>query len=165
MNETAIANRALMLDTPKIIQTIAHPTAIVHLTVPREEICDVMGPGLKELMAAIAEQGIAPTGPWFTHHLKMRLDIFDFEISVPVNSSIAAAGRVAPSEWPAMKVARTIYQGPYECLGDAWGEFSDWIEAQGLPPAEDLWECYLAGPKSNPDPATFRTQLNRPLTN
>jgi len=27
----------------------------------------------------------------------------------------------------------------------------------------DLWERYLTGPESNPDPATWRTELNRPL--
>jgi hypothetical protein len=43
-----------------------------------------MGPGLRELMAAVAAQGIAPTGPWFSNHLRMDPDIFDFEISVPV---------------------------------------------------------------------------------
>ncbi len=27
----------------------------------------------------------------------------------------------------------------------------------------DLWECYAAGPESGPDPAKWRTELNRPL--
>lgn len=40
--------------------------------------------------------------------------IFDFEISVPVTSPVAAAGRVKPGQLPATKVARTIYHGPYE---------------------------------------------------
>ena len=39
-----------------------------------------------------------------------------------------------------------------------------WITAQGLAPGPDLWECYIAGPESDPDPATWRTELNRPLT-
>ena len=153
-----------MIDTPQIIQTTAQLTAIIHLTAPREEIRNVMGPGISELMAAIAAQGITPAGPWFTHHLRRPSDTFDFEISVPVAAPVAAAGRVRPSEWPAMKVARTVYHGPYEGLGDAWGEFIDWIEANGHTPAPELWECYVAGPESNPDPATWRTELNRPLT-
>ena len=152
-----------MLETPQITQTTAQLTAIIHVTVPREEIQNVMGPGLHELMAAIAAQGIAPTGPWFTHHLRRPTDTFDFEISVPVSAPVAAAGRVPPGEWPAMKVARTIYHGPYEGLGEAWGEFIDWIEAHGHTPAPDLWERYLAGPESSPDPAKWRTELNRPL--
>ena len=94
----------------------------------------------------------------------MHPDIFDFEISVPVTAPVAAAGRVKPGQWPAMKVARTLYHGPYEGLGEAWGEFMDWIKANGHTPRADLYECYVAGPESSPDPATWRTELNRPLT-
>ena len=35
--------------------------------------------------------------------------------------------------------------------------------AQGHMPGQDLWERHVAGPESNPDPATWRTELNRPL--
>jgi hypothetical protein len=34
-----------MLDTPQITQTTAQPTAIIHLTIPREEMQNVFGPG------------------------------------------------------------------------------------------------------------------------
>ncbi len=152
-----------MLDTPQITQTTALHTAIIHLTIPREEIQHVMGPGFGEIMAAIAAQGIAPAGPCFTHHLKMSPDIFDFEISVPVTAPVTAVGRMKPSQWPAMKVAKTTYHGSYEGLGDAWGEFMDWIEANGHTSAPDLWECYAAGPESSDNPADWRTELNRPL--
>jgi hypothetical protein len=67
-----------MLDKPQIAQTAAQPTAIIRLTIPREEIRNVMGPGHRELMAAVAAQGIAPARPWFTHHLRMDPDLFDF---------------------------------------------------------------------------------------
>lgn len=56
------------LDPPQIVETTAQATAILRLTVPREEIRKVMGPGHRELMAAVAAQGIAVAGPWFTHH-------------------------------------------------------------------------------------------------
>ena len=152
-----------MLATPHITQTTAQQTASLHLTVTRAEIQKVMGPGIAEVMAAVAAQGIAPAGPWFTHHLKRPTDIFDFEICVPVATPVAPVGRVMPGEWPAMTVARTVYQGPYEGLAAAWGEFCAWIDANGHNPAVDLWERYLAGPESSPDPADWRTELNRPI--
>jgi effector-binding domain-containing protein len=152
-----------MLDTPQITQTAAELTAVIRLTIPRAEIRNVMGPGLMELMAAVAGQGIAPCGPWFTHHLKMSPEIFDFEICLPVPTPVAAMGRVQPGLLPAARVARTVYHGPYEGLGDAWGEFERWIAANGYQSGPDLWECYVAGPESSPDPARWRTELNRPL--
>ena len=33
-----------MIDTPQITQTAAQPAAVIHLTIPREEIQQAMGP-------------------------------------------------------------------------------------------------------------------------
>jgi hypothetical protein len=33
-----------------------------------------------------------------------------------------------------------------------------------LLPAGDLYECYVVGPESTPDPANWRTELSRPVT-
>jgi effector-binding domain-containing protein len=60
-------------------------------------------------------------------------------------------------------VARTVYHGAYEGLGAAWQEFDAWIRAQGRKPGPSLWEVYLTDPATNPDPSTWRTELNRPL--
>lgn len=152
-----------MLETPQVTETTAQLTAVIHLTVPREEIREVMGPGIEEVMAVVASQGVGPAGPWFTHHLRMDPDVFDFEVGVPVTAPVAATGRVRPGRLPAVTVARTVYQGDYEGLGAAWGEFDAWIAAQGYATGPDLWERYLVGPESNPDPASWRTELSRPL--
>ena len=154
-----------MIEPPQITQTTTQLAAVIRLTIPREEIQNVMGPGIGELMATVGAQGIATTGPWFSHHLRMVPDIWDFEIGVPVAAPVAAAGRVIPGHLPAVKVARTVYHGGYEGLGDAWGEFNAWIETNGHSPAEDFWEQYVVDPSSSPDPASWRTELTRPLTN
>lgn len=152
-----------MLETSRVVQVEAQLTAFIHLTVPRAEIRDVMGPGLEEVLAALAAQGIVPTGPWFTHHRRIVPDVFDFEICLPVDRAITPGGRVRPGRWPAGPLARTVYQGPYEGLAAAWGEFDSWITAQALTPAGDLWERYLVGPESSPDASGWRTELSRPL--
>lgn len=152
-----------MIDTPQIAEHAAQRTAVIHLTIPRAEIRNVMGPGIGELMGTVAAQGIATVGPWFSHHLRMEPGIFDFEIGVPVAAPVTPAGRVVPGQLPAARVARTIYRGPYEGLGAAWGELEAWIAAAGLQPAPDLWERYLTGPESGADGSTYRTELNRPL--
>lgn len=152
-----------MLDTPQITETAARHTAVIHLTIPREEIRNVMGPGIGEVLAAVAAQGLEPTGPWFTHHFRMDPDTFDFEVGVPVTTPVAPVGRVKPGEWPTLRVAQTVYSGPFEGLGDAWCEFEAWIVANGHTSAPDLWESYVVGPESSPDPANWRTEFSRPL--
>ena len=152
-----------MIDRPYIVETKAQQTAVIRLTIPREEIRNVMGSAIGEVMATIAAQGIPAAGPVFSHHFRMDPKVFDFEVGVPVGSAVAPAGRVYPGQLPATPVARTTYRGPYEGLGAAWGEFDSWIADGRHTPGPDLWERYVAGPESGPDPATWRTELNRPL--
>ncbi len=90
-----------MLDKPQITQTTAQTTAMIRLTIPRAEIRHVMEPGLGELMAAIAAQGITPTGPWLTHHLRMAPDIFDFEMQPACGSSRSMCVVRTRMNWPA----------------------------------------------------------------
>jgi effector-binding domain-containing protein len=153
-----------MLSTPEIVQTRAEHAAIIRLAIPRSEMMKEFGPAVAEVMAALAAQGIAPVGAVFAHHLKMSPDRFDFELGVKTSSPVQPAGRVQPGELPATRVARTVYSGPYEALPSAWGEFTGWIKANGHVQAEDLWEVYSVGPQSNSDPANWRTELNRPLS-
>jgi effector-binding domain-containing protein len=152
-----------MIETPQIVQTSEQHYAALHLIVPSAEIQKAMGPGIQEVYAAVGAQGIQSSGPWFTHHFKRPDEFFDFEICVPVSSPIAAAGRVEPGLWPSIRVARTVYHGDYGGLGAAWGEFEEWIAANGLNEAKDLWERYLVNPDSSKNPGDWRTELNRPL--
>ena len=152
-----------MIDPPHITQSEAQWVAFVHLTVPKYEIQRVMGPGLLEVKAALAGQGIKPNGAWFTHHLRVDPDVFDFKICIPVPTAITPSGRVEAGHLPEQKVARTIYRGPYEGLAHAWAEFGQWIAKQGYKPESDVWEVYLAGPERNTDPAEWETELNRPI--
>ena len=152
-----------MLAEPQIIQTTAQSAAIIHLTLARNDMMKEFGPAVGELMAVLAAQGVPPAGAVFAHHLKMYRDIFDFELGVRVSAPVQAAGRVKPGELPAARLARTVYSGAYEGLPAAWGQFDTWIKANGHEPADNLWETYCVGPQSTPDPAGWRTQLNRPL--
>jgi effector-binding domain-containing protein len=152
-----------MIDAPQITESAEQLTAVIRLTIPRKEIQSVMGPGIREVMAAVAAQGVTIAGPVFSHHFRMDPDTFDFEVGIPVAEPISPSGRVKPGELPARTVARTVYHGAYEGLGQAWGEFGAWVAANGQTPAPDLWERYVAGPESSPDPANWRTELNQPL--
>jgi effector-binding domain-containing protein len=152
-----------MIDTPQITQAAARPAAVIRLTIPRAEIQQHMGPAIGEVLAAVAAQGLAPSGPLFSRHFRVDPDTFDFEVGIPVAGRLAPAGRVMPGEQPGGRVARTIYRGAYEGLGGGWGELAAWITAEGLRTGDDFWECYLSGPESSPDPAAWRTELNRAL--
>ena len=147
-----------MIDPPEIVDTTAQLMAFIHLTVASEEIRRVIDPGLEEVLGVLVDQGVEPFGPWFTRHLKIDPDIFHFEVCVPVETPVKPTGRVQAGDWPAMRVARAVYRGPYSGLSKAWSELNDWIAASGHTPAQDLWERYVSSP-----PRERRTELNRAL--
>lgn len=153
----------IMIETPQIVQTTEQLTAVIRLTIPRSEIQQVMGPGIKELMAVVSAQGIGPVGPWLSHHLKMTPGIFDFEIAVPVLAPVTPEGRVQRGRLQAARAMRATHRGGYEGLGDAWGELDAWIAANGLTPGTDLWEVYRVGPEASQNPSDWRTELYRPI--
>ena len=152
-----------MLENPHVTDTPLLSVAKVPVVTPRDQIQHVMGPAISEVYTAVLAQGRTPVGPWFTHHLRITPELFDFEACVPVDQPVTAVRRVVPGEWPAMRVARAIYQGPYEGLAEAWGRFRAWIAEQGLTGRDDLYERYLVGPESTEDPQAYRTELNQPL--
>lgn len=151
-----------MIETPALVDVPAQHVAALHIRTPRARMQQVMGPGITEAMAAAKSQGLGPSGPWFAHHLRMTDAEFDFDICVPVTAPVEPVGRVRAWERPAIRVVRTVYQGPYDGLGDAWQAFMRWIEANGVGTAADLYERYLVGPEADGDPSTWRTELSRP---
>jgi uncharacterized protein YndB with AHSA1/START domain/effector-binding domain-containing protein len=152
-----------LIESPVITETSSQLVASIHMSVPRSEMRSVMGPGRDEIMTAVKAQGIGPAGAWFDHHRKMDPEVFDFEICVPVSAPVSQVGRVTGRELPSVTVAQTVYSGPYENLGAAWGEFDDWMKANGHAPAADLYQCYEVGPESSSNPAEWRTVLRRPI--
>ncbi|HSW29584.1 MAG TPA: GyrI-like domain-containing protein [Longimicrobiales bacterium] len=152
-----------MIDTPEIVLTEPRHAAVIRLAIPREAIRAVMGPAIAEVMAALEAQGLAASGPVFSHHYRMDPAFFDFDVGIPVDGIVAPTGRVKEGRLPGAKAARTVYHGGYEGLGAAWGELEAWVASRELERAPDLWECYLAGPESSPDPADWRTELVQPL--
>jgi effector-binding domain-containing protein len=152
-----------MLEKPVVTRSIEQVAACLHVTVPREEIRTVMGPGLKEVRAALAGLGVKPAGPWFTRHFRMDPKVFDFQICVPTDEPITRTGRVEAACLPSARVAHTVFHGNYQGLPDAWREFDGWIAASGYKPEGGLWEIYAVGPESGAKPEEWRTELYRPL--
>lgn len=152
-----------MTGTPEIVQTTDQLLATLRVTVPRDRVHDVMGPGIAEVMAVLARQGVGPAGKWPTHHLRRVPDMFDFEIAVPVFSPIQPSGRVKRGVLAACRAARLTHAGGYEGLGGSWHQLMAWVEGQGFKPDANFWEVYRVGSDASDDPDDWRTDLYTPL--
>jgi len=152
-----------MIDTPKLVDTEAKLTAVIHLEIQRDQMPTHFGPATEELLSVLATQQIEPQGAAFAYHFRMPPGRFDFEVGFIVDATVVASGRVKASQLPATKVARTIYSGAYEGLHDGWEQLDTWLDSQGLQRAEELWEHYVIGPQTTTNPEEYKTELNRLL--
>ena len=152
-----------MIDSPKLVDTPRRLVAAIRLTIPKDQIQNEMGPAISEAFGVVAEQGIEVVGPWFCAHDRMDPHEWDFDVCVEVATPVAPQGRVKPGVLEPARVVQTNYRGPYEGLGEGWGEFESWISANGFVGTPNLFERYCVGPESGDDSSTFVTELNRPL--
>ncbi len=152
-----------MIDIPQILVTDPRHYAFRHLTCPLSDIQKVMGPAVQEVLAAVLNAGLHPTGPWFTHHRHRPVETFDFEVCFPIPTPMQPNGHVHPGIWPAMKVARATYHGAYSGLSAAWAELDRWVNTHSRHPGTQFWEVYTVNPHDDPKPENWRTELNWPL--
>lgn len=149
-----------MISTPEVITTKELLTASIPLVIPGRDMPKYMDPAIGEIIGVLTAQGLHPAGPMFSYHHRRPSDTFDFEIGFPVSNAIKPEGRVVNSKLPAVKVVRSVYQGPYEGLAQAWPALQNWVRANGHGETGKFWESYLNNPDEVKDPKEYRTELN-----
>ena len=151
-----------MITPPEVIETQEQATASIHLTIPGRDMPKYMDPAIQEIIKVLADQGMQPPygGPMFSFHHRRPSDTFDFEIGFPVSKVIKPEGRVISSKLPAVKVVRSVYQGPYEGLAQAWPALQKWVRENGHGETGKFWESYLNNPNEVKSPSEYRTELN-----
>lgn len=78
-------------------------------------------------------------------------------------SSAPTAGRVHRLELPAVELAATVHAGPHDDIDVTYGQLATWVEAHTLTVAGPVQETYAVGPRDNPDPASWRTEIAWPV--
>lgn len=149
-----------MISTPEVITTKEVITAAIPLVIPGRDMPKYMDPAIQEIITTINGQGIQITGPMFSYHKRRPSETFDFEIGFPVSKPIKEEGRVKNSALPAEKVVRSVYQGPYEQLAEAWATLQKWVREQKLAESGRFFERYLNNPDEVKDPKNYKTELN-----
>ncbi len=149
-----------MITQPEVIITKESATAVIPLVIPGRDMPKYMDPAIQEIIKVLTDQGLQPAGPMFSYHKRRPSDTFDFEIGFPVAKAIKEEGRVINSKLPSVKVVRSVYQGPYEGLAQAWPALQKWVRENGHGETGRFWESYLNNPNEVKSPNEYRTELN-----
>lgn len=140
----------------------AQPTAVMTATLPVAEIGPWLAKTYGALASVITAHGAGPAGPPFARYHRLAEDRFAVEAGFPVSTAIDADGDVRPSQLPGGPAAVTVHIGPYEQMASAYQALASWVSSHRGEAAGDPWEVYFSDPASEPDPATWRTEIVQP---
>ena len=149
---------------PELVNLEPRTAAVVRGTVSAEEITDFFDRSFSVLGEVIAAQGVSPTGPAFGLYRGVPDETIDVAVGFPTDRPIEPDGSAEAGEQPGGRVARVLYAGGFDGLGEAWQQLGAWIAEQGLTPSETYWEVYVTEPTPDMDPADLRTELNLPVS-
>ncbi len=147
---------------PEIHRLPMRETAIVAIDAAKSEFPDAIGHAIGEVAAAMETAGVELAGPPFARYLAFEPRI-RAEVGFPVRRPAPDVGRVGPGRLPGGRVASVVHVGPYDGLEQTYGLLTRWLGELGLRATGPLWEVYWSDPVTDPDPATWRTEIFAPI--
>ena len=147
---------------PEIHRLAMRETAVIAVDVAQDELPGAIGAAIGEVETAMREAGVGLAGPPFARYLAFEPRI-RAEIGFPVQRPAPHVGRVFPGRLPGGRVASVVHIGPYDGLERTYGLMHRWLAEMGLAPNGPIWEVYWSDPETEPDPATWRTEIFAPL--
>jgi effector-binding domain-containing protein len=147
---------------PEVGHLSMRETAVVTVDVPPEALPRSIGEAIAEVEAAMREAGVDLTGPPFARYLAFEPRV-RAEIGFPVARPAPDVGHVKAGRLPGGRIARVLHVGPYDGLEETHARLVRWLAGQGLHPSGPVWEVYWSDPETEPDAATWRTELFVPV--
>lgn len=150
--------------TPKITTLETTKAAVVRRKVPMSELTSFFDQVFGIVLGAVQEQRVAVTGPPFAMYFGMPSDTIDVAAGFPTAGQVVGTAEgVVPSELPGGRAVQLVHVGAYDALGEAYERMTDWMQKQGLTPADVMWETYLTEPEPGGDPAANQTLITWPV--
>jgi len=140
------------------------PIVSIRERLPQSELPAFIGRSLGELYHHVTELGAVPGGEPFLIYHAFGPDGLDVEVCAPIVGDVAATDRIVSRVLPATMVAETLHVGPYEQLGEAYGELMGWIARKGFQVAGPVRETYLNEPGPGVPPEAYQTRIAMPIT-
>jgi effector-binding domain-containing protein len=150
-------------ETPELVEMPRRTTAVIKGEVPMEQLPEFFDRSFGRLSATLAAQGIEPRSAALALYRGAPTDVARLEVGFVTEDPVEVDDDVVPGRLPRGRVARTVHQGSYEGLGQAWDRLATWVADQGLTAGEVMWEVYLIEPSPDMDPAELLTELNLTL--
>lgn len=140
----------------------ARTVAAIEGVVDHGNVLSWYAEAMAELDAAV--HGLRPLGPPGGHYAnelftggRGTMTVYRPVTDPPVH------GRVRPIELPPAELAVTVHAGPHDDIDVTYGRLGNWVVDHALAVNGPVHETYLTGPRDNPSPATWQTEIGWPI--
>jgi AraC family transcriptional regulator len=148
---------------PKKVHLTEQTVAAVRERVPMTSLTDFFARAFGMVTAAVQGQGATLAGPPFARYRGMPGETVDVEAGFPVTGNVKEADGVSGGILPETDAFEALHIGPYDTLQQTYGAIQQQMAAEGLAPADMMWEYYLSDPEKEPDPAKWQTRVVWPV--
>lgn len=135
----------------------------VHEVVRMEALSDFFPRAMAAAAEALGARGLEPAGPPVALYQGMSGETFDVTVGFPVPAGAAPSDDVIAAMLPGGATVEVIHEGSYDSLSDTYEELTTWFRTNGMIPPTTMWEEYLVGPDSEPDPGRWQTRIVYPV--
>jgi DNA-binding transcriptional MerR regulator len=140
----------------------ARTVAAISGTVELSRVIDWYAAAMAELDAAVAGHArLGPPGGRYDNAL-FTAGCGAVLVFRPV-AAPPARGRVHPLSLPATELATTVHHGPHDDIDVTYGRLGAWVVDHALAVDGGFQETYLVGPRDDPAPESWRTEIGWPI--
>ncbi|WP_225370481.1 GyrI-like domain-containing protein [Methanobrevibacter arboriphilus] len=107
----------------------------------------VIGETYEKIEEYLKEIGEYPEDIPFVRYFNMDMENLKVEIGFPVYKELPGKDDIEFSYIEEMKAVYSLYQGPYQEMGETYDEIMMWIEDNGMKPTGIFLESYYNSPK------------------
>jgi len=153
-----------LIPEPTLVHCTEQPTAVLREKVGMDSLTEFFGRAFGTVVEEAKRQRVQLTGPPFALYRGMPTDTVDVEAGFPIPGNLSDTETVVAGVLPETDAFEALHTGPYDTLGETYTAIHDRIRAAGRTPSEAMWEFYLNGPSTEPDPLKWQTRVVWPVT-
>ncbi|MFK4084820.1 GyrI-like domain-containing protein [Kribbella sp. NPDC020789] len=118
------------------------PTAVRRAVLAVDQLAEWVPVACSQVAGYLFRRHIAPAGFAFARYHRLAAGLIGVEAGVPVSTPVRPASLIAASTLPGGAALSVRYTGPYDRIGLAYEEISDWLATEQALRAGDGWEIY-----------------------
>lgn len=148
---------------PTMVHCPEQPTAALRESVAMDALTEFFSRAFATVAAEPQKQNVQLAGPPFALYRGMPTQTVDVEAGFSISGEFSDTKTVVGGALPDTDAFEAIHPGPYDTLDRTYTAIREGMKSAGRTPSDTMWEFYLNGPSTEPDPLKWQTRIVWPV--